>query len=352
MLTHPIPTPPIPANRIGLILLALFINLTATHTAPAQADRTMPSEKTPLDINALPTLTLHDDARDKDIPLRVTYPTLGDHLPVIIWCHGALGSKDGYQPLIKPWAQAGFIVIQPTFGDSVSLMTPEERRKHGSLVNMVNSPQVLGEWDDRPKDVKCVLDNLDRVVSQIDGLKDRADLSRIGVGGHSFGAHTTMLIAGMTLNVLRQSISYPDDRPTAFMAISPNGTTRSLNKESFSHFGSKPLLFVTGDHDGSPIKGQENKTGTWRREAFDLAPQGPISLLWVNDAHHNFGGITGPAPWPGAGPRNNDQLQCVIDLTTAFWQAQLKNDDQAKKALTPESVKAKYPQTAHIENKQ
>ncbi|NJO53790.1 MAG: hypothetical protein HC829_02185, partial [Bacteroidales bacterium] len=54
----------------------------------------------------------------------------------------------------------GYIVIQPTFGDSLSLMTAEERRQFNSAAELVNSPRTARHWRDRPLDVKAVMDAL------------------------------------------------------------------------------------------------------------------------------------------------------------------------------------------------
>ena len=40
----------------------------------------------------------HDNARDRDVPVKIYYPRTGDQpLPVIIFSHGLGGSREGYE---------------------------------------------------------------------------------------------------------------------------------------------------------------------------------------------------------------------------------------------------------------
>jgi len=83
-------------------------------------------------VHTVATVELADEDRDKTIPLRIDVPK-GERpeggFPLVLFCHGALGSKDGGDPLAEHWASHGYVVIRPTFGDSISLMTPEEKRE-------------------------------------------------------------------------------------------------------------------------------------------------------------------------------------------------------------------------------
>lgn len=65
----------------------------------------------------------------KDLFVRISSPEEKGEYPVIIWSHGMYGSKDNYQPLVEYWTRHGYVVIQPSHSDSISLMTPEEKRK-------------------------------------------------------------------------------------------------------------------------------------------------------------------------------------------------------------------------------
>src|SRR5690606_31830494 len=152
------------------------------------------------------------------------------------FCHGALGSKESAQPLASYWASHGYVAVQPTFGDSISLLSPEERARAGSLVALVNSPRIRREWDDRPMDVKRVLDALDELEAEVDGLAGKIDATRIGMAGHSFGAQTCMLLGGATVaqGQLKRFDSLEDARPRAIIAISPQGPGGIFTEDSFA----------------------------------------------------------------------------------------------------------------------
>jgi len=293
----------------------------------------------PHEIAVVETYMLRDAKRDKQIPLRLTFPRAEGKYPLIVFCHGAMGSKDAGQPLATFWASHGYVVIQPTFGDSISLMTAQEKSKVRSLIELVNSPRVMEHWDDRPRDVKHVLDSLHVVQRDIDGLAGKIDAQRIAVAGHSFGAHTTMLLAGLTLRApgVDRTITFRDDRIQVSVMISPQGTGKSITPESYTTMQG-PILMITGDHDGSPIRGQENHAGEWRKQAFDHAPPGDKYLLWIDGAYHGFGGINGSARFPGAGPVAPDHVYFVKSTALAMFDAYLRGDAAAKAYLASDKL--------------
>ena len=61
-----------------------------------------------------------------DLQMRVSAPTTGRDLPIILLSHGQgisnhLSSSNGYGPLVNFWAAHGFVVIQPTHLSSKTL---------------------------------------------------------------------------------------------------------------------------------------------------------------------------------------------------------------------------------------
>jgi predicted dienelactone hydrolase len=293
----------------------------------------------PHTIGELAAVDLLDPDRDKIIPLRIAYPKEGGPYPLIIFCHGALGSKDGGDPMAHHWASHGYVVVRPTFGDSLGNLTAEQKANIQSIKDLVNSPHVMSQWDQRPRDVSHVIDSLPSLVEQLDELKGKVDVRRIAVAGHSFGAHTTMLIAGLTVTDPRsgKAFEFRDKRVSATVMISPQGPTAMITPESYRTMAG-PMLMITGDHDGSPVRGREGKSGKWRAEAFEHVPPGDKYLLWIHGAHHGFGGINGKAAWPGAGPASPDQVALVNTTALAMFDAYLKADAEAKAYLTARRV--------------
>ena len=145
----------------------------------------------PHEIQSVASYDLEDKKREKTLPLRLTFPQPAGKYPLIVFSHGAMGSKDAYDPLIEHWASHGYVCIQPTHEDSLKLML-----RSGERFRLQN---VWSKWKTRPPDIQLILDSLDELEANVAGLKGKIDRERIGVGGHSFGAHTSQLIGGVKL---------------------------------------------------------------------------------------------------------------------------------------------------------
>lgn len=281
---------------------------------PLQAADLYPGDRQPARIDAVKRMVLRDAARSKDLELRVTYPHERGQYPAILFSHGATGSKDVYQPLAKYWASFGYVVIQPTHLDSY---------KYGGKIR--DRATIARAWKDRVDDIVFILDSLSTVEKRLPaGVQIDAD--RIAVAGHSYGAITSQMVAGMEYILPRgRKISFADDRPKCFVIISPQGTGKALTKDSYAKM-TRPMLMITGDNDGTPYG---NGKGPWRREAFDNAPAGNAWLMWIKDAHHAFGGIAGPIRYRGGGDNNPEQVKMVQSMSLAFFDHQLKQIDDA-----------------------
>ncbi len=308
-------------------------------------------------VREVRSITLADKARGKDLTLRITYPKVdagvAQKFPLIIFSHGAMGAKELGDPLVDHWVSHGYIVIRPTHGDSLSLLTPEERRK--AMFRMrkyVNSEAVMGQWDDRPADIKFILESLDTIQTKAPVINNRIDRTRIAHGGHSFGAHTAMLLAGLNLKHPTrpgQRVQLDDKRLRCFVMVSPQGPGATIDAASYNAI-KKPALFITGDNDGSPVRGQEDKAGEWRRNAYDKASPGDKHLLWIKDAHHDFGGINGRR-YPGSGPRNDAMVNYVKTTALAMWDAHLKDNATAKAYLKSKTIDEATSGAAKLESR-
>ncbi|MCY7292883.1 MAG: hypothetical protein LH615_11955, partial [Ferruginibacter sp.] len=59
-------------------------------------------------------ITLIDQKRDRQLPLKIYYPQAPGLFPVIIFSHGAGGSKTAFASLSTFLASCGYICIHPT----------------------------------------------------------------------------------------------------------------------------------------------------------------------------------------------------------------------------------------------
>jgi predicted dienelactone hydrolase len=282
-------------------------------------------------VESAPHLILRDAKREKDLQVRITYPSGTGLCPVVVWSHGAYGSKDLYQPLARHWASHGYLVLQANHSDSFALgMRPGD-------------PGAFRDWESRPKDVSFMLDSLEVIEQQVPALKGRLDRKRIGVGGHSYGAHTAQLIGGVTTRAPRSTdrVSHADPRVKAVIILSGQGTGEMLDTNSWKTL-TRPALVVTGSKDDS---GRTGKPYTWRLEPFEYAPPGDKYLLFIEGAHHGFGGIAGAVRTQGSGPPDPAQVRWVNAAAVAFWDAHLRDHAAARAFLASEQL-AKHSQSA------
>ena len=172
---------------------------------PAQADEfTAPGPEHA--IASPEPVVLRDETRGKDLQVHVNYPA-GDEgpWPLVIFSHGAGGSGRGVEPLTRYWASQGYVCLAPTHEDSLSL------RREGDSPNLFSAEGV----ENRAHDVRFLIDSLPQLVEKVPPLKGKIDRERIGVGGHSYGAFTTMVIGGATLRRPDGLVSYADERADA-----------------------------------------------------------------------------------------------------------------------------------------
>jgi predicted dienelactone hydrolase len=248
------------------------------------------------------------------LDVRVTYPKGEAPAPALVFSHGLYGSKDGYQPLARFWASHGYVVIQPTHPDSLREGFRQPRA-------------AMQAWDDRPRQISLVLDSLPAIEDKTGAKIDRG---RIGVGGHSFGAHTSMLVGGAVAypGLLAKGRSFRDPRVKATLLISPQGVGGVFRRDSWKDYA-VPALVITGSLDRSPIT---DATPESRLDPFRLGPKGRMHLVWIEGAHHGFGGISG-ARFPGAGPPDEGQVWVVQQASLAFFDAFVRGDEAAAKWL-------------------
>ncbi len=150
-------------------------------------------------------LVLRDEKRQKDLEVRVRYPAVAQdapgRFPLVVFSHGAGGSRDAFPDLTAHWASHGYIVVLPTHADSIQL-----RRRSGEDLSRLQRDLDSLRRDvkplDRMADVTFVLDSIGALEQRVAGLRDqeglgRIDRGRIGMAGHSAGALTTQMAAGV-----------------------------------------------------------------------------------------------------------------------------------------------------------
>ncbi|QXG77697.1 hypothetical protein KUM42_09470 [Modestobacter sp. L9-4] len=233
-------------------------------------------------------LVLPVPGRGTDLQVRVTAPTTGTDLPVVLFAHGFGKSMDDYAPLVEHWAAAGLVVLQPTFLDSRTLaVTPED-------------PRYAHIWRTRVSDLGHVLDALDPLTAAVPGLPGRVDRSRVAAVGHSWGGQSVGMLLGARVldedGVPGESLT--DPRITAGVLLATTGTGEELTGFAAANFGfmrpdfstlTTPSLVIAGDADQSRLS---TRGPDWFTDVYRLSP-GATDLLTLAGGEHSLGGISG-----------------------------------------------------------
>jgi predicted dienelactone hydrolase len=263
-------------------------------------------------------LSVHDAARNRDIPARIYLPSKDGSAPLVLFSHGLGGSRAGSEFLGEQWAARGYVAIfvqHPGSDDAVwKDAAPDERmaamRQAASLENFLL----------RVQDVPAVLDQLE-VWNKSGPLASRIDLTKIGMSGHSFGAVTTEAVSGEALPLSGTKLT--DPRIRAAVIFSPSTPVSTTAGRAFGAV-KIPWLLMTGTKDTAPIGPADMKSRLAVYPALHGAPKYQVVL---NNAEHSA--FTDRALPGDREPRNPNHHRVILALSTAFWDAYLRGDRDA-----------------------
>ena len=145
--------------------------------------------------------------------------------PVIIFSHGLGGSREGYEYLAQYWSKAGWLVVMVEHPGS----NRDILRSAAPMVAMKRAAVDPANAVNRPKDISFAIDMLEKLNQSEGPWQGWCDLQKIGVGGHSFGAYTAMVVAGMSLALPDSTkVSFVDPRVKAALVLSPTAGQRQM----------------------------------------------------------------------------------------------------------------------------
>ena len=151
------------------------------------------------------------------------------------------------------------------------------------------------------------------------------------MSGHSFGAVTTQAVSGQTYPIGK---GFSDQRIKAAVLMSPSSPRwgNGLNKA----FGSVaiPWMMLTGTKDDSPLG---DSSAASRLVVFKSLPAGGKYELVLDKAEHS---AFGDRELPNETLKHNpNHHRAILAVTTAFWDAYLRNDPKAKQWLDGDAVR-------------
>ena len=276
-----------------------------------------------------------DTGRQRNVPVRLRWPDENRFTgpwPVVIFSHGLGGTREGGSVWGDAWADAGFVVIhvQHTGSDldavrKVTITFTDQR----ALRTLATPGQLIT----RLLDVSFVLNEIEKRHSAKQDLWHLARPTQVGLAGHSFGAHTTMGMAGQRYPGF-EGVSEP--RLASFIAFSPTVPMVGSAQRAFERL-SRPVLSITGTRD-SDVAGV-GATPEKRKAVFAALPSGDKAHLVLMDADHmTFAGQVGSAAEIVPRESITRELQAehharVSAITTDWWRATLQADSQARSRL-------------------
>jgi dienelactone hydrolase len=301
--------------------------MTGHITIPTQAGEPLSGPLISVAPVALPA-----EGRPAELQLRVTAPMTDRTLPVIVLSHGHgpsqyVSSLYGYASLANYLAASGFVVLQPTHPDSLTLG-----------LRSADHPEAPLYWRTRAHDVSRVLDHLGLLVEFVPQVAGRVDVDNVAVVGHSMGGHTAAMVLGARPRdpVTGEPVNARDERIKAgVMMAAPGRGGDALTPNAARHYPvladtdfttmTAPTLVVAGDQDHAR---HLNVVGAaWQTDAYHLAP-GPKFLLDVHGGEHSLGGISG-YDVAETTDESLPRAAMVMRLTAAFLRTQLGLDPQA-----------------------
>jgi predicted dienelactone hydrolase len=270
-------------------------------------------------------LDVRDDDRDRVVPVRVFLPPGGDGAapcPVVLFSHGLGGSREGCGYLGDHWSRRGYaaVFLQHPGSDTAVWQDVPPARRMASMRNAAST----ANFRLRVEDVTAVLDALDAWNREPGHrLSSRLDLDRVGMSGHSFGAQTTQGVSGQSYPLVGQR--FTDPRIKAAVIMSP-GTPQGRRDpaDAFAEVAI-PWLLMTGTKDTAVIGGQSVES---RRAVFPALPEGRAYELVLHAAEHSA--FTDRALPGDREPRNANHHRAILALSTAFWDAYLRDDADAR----------------------
>ncbi len=154
------------------------------------------------------------------------------------------------------------------------------------------------------------------------------------MSGHSFGAVTTQAVSGQQFG--RGGSTMTDSRIDAAIAMSPSAPANESAERAFSAVPI-PWLLMTGTRDDSPIGRVEVED---RLAVFPALPKGDkFELVLWNAPHSAFSDRALSGERIDRANREHYH-RVVLATSTAFWDAFLKNDPNARAWLQGRGVKS------------
>lgn len=261
------------------------------------------------------------------VPFKAYVPKGSGPFPVVMHSHGLGGNREASTYILQAVAEAGFLVVclQHAGSDSGILGSGGRPATEAGVVatgRTAMNPQVAQA---RYGDLPFALDQ----VAKDPVLGPKADMNRVGMSGHSYGALSTLVAVGQRVLGATPQTRFAEPRIKAAIVYSPNKPRGDDPSTAFAAVKT-PMLHFTGTSDTTPF---DLEKSPFERTTPFQAIKGPDQYLIVLTGadHALFGGrrvTTGQLK-----PIDPPQMEIVQAETIRFWRAYLKDDKAAAAEL-------------------
>jgi hypothetical protein len=278
-----------------------------------------------------------DTGRRGEIPVKIYYPVARYRqltaFPVIIFSHDAGRTRDEFDYLGQHWASRGYVsVFLPQYAKDYGVWK-------GSFIQEKDKRYITSRIKERRQDirrdndVRFAIDRLEMMNRNDRTFRGMFDLRYIGVVGDYYDANTAMSVAGLYAGVSRDRNKYYSGNPQvrAIIVLSePAQNRNAILNNTYSRIG-VPILEMTETITGIPAQRRGRRPDqkvmpynfSTERDIYSIIFNVADYMIFSGDRHRNF----------GKDKMDAYHISFIKDVTTAFWDAYLKNDLQAKQWL-------------------
>jgi len=263
-------------------------------------------------------------------------------VPLMVFSHGIGGSREGYTYIGKHLAANGIAALH------VQHVGSDRSLWFGNPLQMVNRLQEAAKGTEaiaRTQDVRFALT---QVLASTE-FKSRLDATRIAAAGHSYGANTTLLLAGARVQRDAQVLDLADSRIGAAVIISAPPFYGQGDPQAIVGGVAVPSLHITAQGDEINIPGYYSAAKD-RVAVFDATGSAQSSVnktlaVFRDGSHSMFTDRLGTG-----GEALNPQVKKVTrDLILAFLRKEFFSDDRAMTEWPQQhqTVLSRFEQSQH-----
>jgi predicted dienelactone hydrolase len=171
--------------------------------------------------------------------------------PVIIISHGLGSSPINYSYLAEHLASYGFVAALPRHIGS-------DAKYLKAVIDGQSLEDVSpAEFVDRPLDIKDLLNELTRLSYTDSDLKGQLNLQQIGIIGHSFGAYTSLALAGAKINRTRLKEQCVGTQPTFNLSLIFQCRAKALPPSAYNLLDARIKAVIAVNPFASTVFGPE-----------------------------------------------------------------------------------------------